>query len=172
MSVPDPSAVDWVPLWNLGTSGPIPIGAPIPWLLSAIPAGYLEFDGQAITQAAYPQLYALFGANLPDLRGRVLMGQDAGHAIATSGGSATHTLAESEMPSHEHSPINGYWFTSRYYSGNSGIGEIAGYLAASNSFTGLGGANFYSTSMASRGGSAAHNNLQPYRTVRWITAAA
>src|SRR5215510_1907218 len=47
-----------------GGGGSVPIGSPIPWLVTAIPAGYLEFNGQPITNAAYPILFGLFGANL------------------------------------------------------------------------------------------------------------
>ena len=45
-----------------------PVGSPIPWLVTAIPAGYREFDGSAIVQATHPKLYALFGATMPDSR--------------------------------------------------------------------------------------------------------
>src|SRR5215831_593615 len=61
------------PTGPAGAPGP-PIGVPLPWLTNAIPSGYLEFAGQAITSAAYPQLFALFGATLPNLRGAFLYG--------------------------------------------------------------------------------------------------
>lgn len=94
---------NWVPAMGAGGGGGGQlIGAPIPWLLAAIPAGFLEFNGQAIDSGTYPQLAALFGTNLPDLRGDFLMGRDAGHAVGTVGGESVHTLLPAEMPIHTH----------------------------------------------------------------------
>jgi microcystin-dependent protein len=138
------------------------VGSPIPWLTATIPPGYLEFNGQAITQAAYPQLYALFGATLPDLRGRYLMGVDGTHAIGTVGGEATHALSAAEMPAHTHAPPAG----SKQYvtAATAAGGGIAGLAAGTTLLT--------PAATESAGGGGGHNNLPPYRTVRWITLAA
>ena len=132
-----------------------PVGTPLPWLVTGIPAGYREFDGSAIVQATHPKLYALFGATMPDLRGRVMMGQDAGHAIGTTGGAATHTLTVAEMPAHTH-PLGMFPATAPPPGGYNTAG-IDG-PAANNS--------------GAAGADQPHNNLPPYRTVRWITVAA
>lgn len=144
-------------------SGPVgrvsvPVGSPQPWLLDAIPAGYVEFAGQAIPSGC-PQLTALFGANMPDLRRLVMMGYDDTHAIGTSGGEAAHVLTLEESAPHQHAPNgSGGGFVSQ------GSGGAAGVTT---------GGNGYSLSITDlRGGGAPHNNLQPYRTVKWITAVA
>lgn len=93
----------WVAAGSAGGATPsYPVGAPIPWLVSSIPPGYLEFDGQAISAGTYPQLAALFGTNLPDLRGKYLMGQDGTHAVGSVFGEAEHDLVIAEMPTHTH----------------------------------------------------------------------
>ena len=80
----------------------VPIGSPIPWLVSGIPAGYREFDGTAIVPATHPLLYAIFGGTLPDLRGRMLFGQTTGYAVGSTGGTPQHTLDPTQMPVHAH----------------------------------------------------------------------
>ena len=153
---------------NYGTG--IPIGSPIPWLVSAIPSGFREFDGSAIVQATHPQLYALFGATIPDLRGRSLMGVDGTHAIGTAGGEASTTLAMTHIPSHNHgsatfpptgdvySAGGGTHFKAITYGGNYIGGDPRKYD------------DFLHTHQ-SEGGGQPHNNLPPYRTVKWITVA-
>ena len=133
-----------------------PVGSPMPWLVSAIPAGYREFDGSAIVQATHPKLYALFGATMPDLRGRVLMGTDGTHAIGTAGGEAAHALTVPEMPSHTH---DGYIYVNAQPTGIGG-NTVAAFNTGTGALVAL-----------PAGGNGSHNNLQPYRTVRWITVA-
>jgi len=142
------------------------IGAPIPWLTATVPPGYLEFNGQAITSAAYPQLYALFGANLPDLRGRTLMGVDgtSGFTDGATGGAKTVTLsaAQSGLPSHAHTDwIPGATYPNNYntYAGIAGITAVDRWN------------NSQSGTVAAQAASQAHENMPPYRAVRWITAA-
>ena len=56
----------------------IPVGTIISWPVAQNPAdwrnpdgsyNWLECNGQSITKAAYPELFALMGGKLPDLRG-------------------------------------------------------------------------------------------------------
>jgi microcystin-dependent protein len=89
--------------------------------------------------------------NLPDPRGRTLgaTGQGSGLTYRNKGltvGEETHTLTESEMPSHSHS------FTS-YVADNTATIFIGGSLRLDP------GGSSYGTS--STGGSQAHNNMQP-----------
>lgn len=82
------------------------------------PEGYLNANGQALSINDYQGLYALLGTtyggttttfNLPDLRGRVPVGQGTGPGLtpAVQGqprGVESVTLSESNLPSHSHAP--------------------------------------------------------------------
>lgn len=80
----------------------------MPWPADAAPSGYLLCDGAAVSRSTYSDLFGVisttFGAgdgsttfNLPDLRGRVPAGRDAGtfSAIAATGGAESVTPAGS-----------------------------------------------------------------------------
>lgn len=78
--------------------------------LNRIPKGWLPCDGQSLATKDYPNLYALIGNlyggdfflfNLPDLRGRVVVGYTE-YVPGHSGGYATHGLTVKEIPSHSH----------------------------------------------------------------------
>lgn len=174
----------WV---DLATPGGGLVGAPIPWLVATIPNGYREFDGSAIVQATHPQLYALFGATMPDLRGRTLMGANATYPVASQGGAATHTLsaAETGVPAHGHghsislSAANAYAdqqafrpggasnFWAHNYEGSFVGNDPTFSNRTSHVHTVNGGVTNHAGTAA-----AAHNNLPPYTAVRWITPAA
>lgn len=94
-----------------------PAGAIVAWPTSSAPSGWLLCDGAAVDRTTYAALFAVIGAtygagdgsttfNLPDLRGRVIVGLDAGQsefdALGEAGGAKAHTLTESEMPAHTH----------------------------------------------------------------------
>lgn len=58
-------------------SGGVPVGTIISWPVATDPEdmdNWLECNGQSISQSAYPELFALMGANVPDLRGLFLRG--------------------------------------------------------------------------------------------------
>ena len=67
----------------------IPVGTIISWPVAQNPAdwqnpdgsyNWLECNGQTISQAAYPELFALMGGKLPDLRGLFLRGHGGSSA--------------------------------------------------------------------------------------------
>lgn len=96
----------WVPLSGGVDKTPVPlVGAPIPWITDTIPPGYLELNGQSTT--GYPQLAALYGANLPDLRDKFLIGASATKEPRSTGGAETHVLTTPQMPSHSHGGATG-----------------------------------------------------------------
>lgn len=84
--------------------------------------------------------------------GRTLVGVDTGQTefdtVEETGGSKTHTLDISEIPSHSHT-VN---------VGNTGYGTTSLTSAGTNN-------NFQAGGIGSTGGDGAHNNLQPYITV-------
>ena len=73
---------------------------PIPYPKSIPPSGFLLMDGRAITQAQYPILYGLYGANLPDLRGAFIRGWDNGKGRDT--GRSILSYQEDDFKSHTH----------------------------------------------------------------------
>jgi microcystin-dependent protein len=112
----------------LGTH-PVPPGTMAPFGAAAPPAGWLLCNGSAISRTTYAALFAAIGTtwgagdgsttfNLPDTRGRVIAGYDAGNAtgrltgaetggvsaaaLANSGGEQGHALASAENATHNH----------------------------------------------------------------------
>ena len=100
-----------VRVWN-------PVGEVAMWTTNTAPTGWLVCDGSAISRTTYSGLFAVLGTvygagdgsttfNLPNLKGRVVVGRDSADAdwdtLGETRGSKTHTLVESEMPVHTHS---------------------------------------------------------------------
>lgn len=88
---------------------PFPTGMVMPYMGSETAArnltGWLICNGDPI-DPGFSNLMALIGNHTPDFRGRVPVGFGGlwmgAAAVNTAGGSATHTLAMDEMPSHTH----------------------------------------------------------------------
>lgn len=148
-----------------------PVGTVIDYAGLTEPTGWLFCYGQAISRTTYADLFAVLSTtygvgdgsttfNLPDLRGRVVAGQDDmggtsanrltgasggvnGDTLGGSGGSETHTLTSTEMPNHLHTfgPT-----------GSSGSFGMVDSVSASSS-------GLRNTGSAGSGG--AHNNVQP-----------
>ena len=85
-------------------SPPAPIGSIVMWPVLTIPANWIECDGGST--AAYPELAALVGATVPDLRDQFVRGFDAstgrtiGDNQAASYESHSHSITD---PTHGHS---------------------------------------------------------------------
>jgi microcystin-dependent protein len=155
----------WV-YWSL--NGPKErVGVSLEWNSTSLPAGYLWENGQAISRAGYPGLFAEIGTafgvgdgsttfNVPDCQGRMTLCVDGAANRVTSastgganadtmggtGGAQTHTLSTSEIPVHEHAQ------------GFDGVGTAAGGAAS--------GSYGNETNTGSAGGGGAHNNMPPW----------
>ena len=79
------------------------------WPTSTVPAGWLEANGQSTT--GYPNLVAIYGSNLPDMRGVFPRGWDHGRGLDPNSPSilsyhgdqfASHSHSIND-PSHNHS---------------------------------------------------------------------
>ena len=59
------------------SGGGVPVGTIVAWPVATNPkdaAKWLECNGQAVSQAVYPKLYAIVGPTVPDYRGLFLRG--------------------------------------------------------------------------------------------------
>ena len=80
---------------------------------SNFPSGYLVCDGSAVSRDRYSALFdvigTLYGAgdgvstfNLPNLSGKVALGESNDYAIGSTGGEVEHVLLTSELGAHTH----------------------------------------------------------------------
>jgi len=147
----------------------------VPYAFNGVPKGGIIMWSGSI--ATIPQGWALCdGTNAtPDLRDRFVVGAGSGYVVGTIGGEATHTLTTSEMPSHNHSVIDGLHSHSDRllespsggdigYGGSYGalVGDInstyshKSYLSVSNISIGYSGSN------------SPHENRPPYYALAYI----
>lgn len=96
---------------NLALYDTCPIGAIIAFPAAAIPNGWLECNGQAVSRTTYAELFALISTsygtgdgsttfNLPDYRGVFLRGKDNGKGY--DAGRVLGDLQQDAMQGHEH----------------------------------------------------------------------
>lgn len=89
------------------------IGSIIPFTGSVIPDGHLVCDGSAVSRSEYSDLFEVIGTNfgdgdgsttfnLPNISGRVVIGNSLAHGFATTGGEEEHVLDAGEIASHVH----------------------------------------------------------------------
>ena len=140
-----------------------PAGTVLIYAGASVPDGYLLCNGAAISRTDYDVLYQIIGTtygagdgtttfNLPDLRGKVVIGVSGSHAIGTTGGAETVTLTEQQIPAHNHSTTFDY---------GAGSGTKTALYNTTKSGT-------LSLNTSSYGGGQAHNNMQPYQTLNYI----
>jgi len=157
-------------------------GMIVPFAGSTAPAGWLMCFGQDVSRTIYADLYSTiastYGAgdnsstfNVPDLRGRVIAGQDDmggvsanrltgqtggldGDNLGASGGTETHILSTSEMPAHNHSGTVD--LRTNWEAGTSSLSPVGTGSARYD-----GNASRPSLSISNAGGGVAHNNVQP-----------
>jgi len=160
----------------------MPTGTVLPFAGINAPTGYLFCDGDAISRTTYSSLFGIiektYGEgdgsttfNIPDLRGRVIAGQDDmggasadrltnqtgglnGDTLGATGGAETHTLAVSEMPTHTHT-----------YSESSSGPPAEGVGSGFTDPTAVARQNINS---GSTGGDQPHNNVQPTIILNYI----
>lgn len=96
------------------------IGSIVPFAGSTLPNGYLLCDGSSVSRTDYAELFSVIGTkfgsgdgsatfNVPNLNGRLAIGQSNEHLFASYGGEETHALTIDEIASHLHSvPAHGH----------------------------------------------------------------
>ena len=162
-----------------GTSNPA--GVVLPFAGASAPSGYLLCYGQAVNRTTYATLFAAISTtygvgngsttfNLPDLRGRVVAGQDDmggvsanrltsplnGDTLAATGGSQSHTLTVAEMPSHRHET------GSKDSTAGQGNATTVEFIVNYDNSVGTPQKSNYV------GGDSAHNNVQPTIILNYI----
>ncbi len=142
-------------------------------------SGWLECNGQLLQISQYQALFALIGTTyggngttnfaLPDLRSRIPVGVGQGNGLTNytlgeTGGVESVALTTSQMPAHSHG------LSVSTDAGNTNIPN-ASYLGNTGNFD-----KEYSTTstttnplmVQSSGNGQAHENRQPYLTVRYV----
>jgi len=178
----------------------MPAGIIAPYAGTTEPSGWLFCYGQAISRTTYATLFAAISTtygsgdgsttfNLPDLRGRVVAGQDDmggssanrltgasggvdGDVLGGAGGAETHTLTEAQLASHTHTatvtdPGHLHTFGITFSGTTAGAGSARNNfdLVTANTSSATTG---ISVSNASVGSGTAHNNVQPTLILNYI----
>ena len=163
----------------------IPTATIVPWTTASVPTGFLECNGQAVSQATYSALYAIIGTtygnpgggnfNVPDLQDNVPLGKSPTKNIASTGGentvtstgnvggaTANATLSEAQLAPHSHpgggnagSPVGAFSNPGQPTFNPSGTGT-----------TGSGSGHSHNMSATFTGD--ATSVVQPYLTVMYI----
>ena len=170
----------------------VPSGALMPYAGTSAPTGFLLCDGSAVSRTTYATLFSAISTtygsgdssstfNLPDLRGRVIAGQDDmggasanrltnqtgginGDNLGDTGGSETHALTTAQLASHTHSFSDTDSITvGTLVSGDSVNRGGSGQLFSNNSVT-----VSISGTTGSAGSGSAHNNVQPTIILNYI----
>lgn len=129
--------------------------------LSVYPVGSIYMSTNPTSPAS------LFGGTWEALDdGRVLIGAGTAHPAGEVGGEETHKLITDEMPSHYHG------FTDTYRSRYTTYHPERGGVRPLDTAYAVTGTTYDNDTTDSRGGSKAHNNMQPYLSVYMWTRTA
>lgn len=143
------------------------------------PRGYAFCNGQLLPIAQNTALFSLVGTiyggdgrstfGLPNLQGRAAMhwGNGPGltpRQIGSSGGTATVSLSEAQMPSHNHTLQASPSATSAAPASSVGLGNAAMYNTGGTAVA------MASQALGSTGGGQPHNNMQPFLGINFIIA--
>lgn len=177
--------------------GGTPAGVVLQYAGATAPTGWLLCYGQSVSRTTYAALFAVIGTTLgvgdgsttfglPDLRGRVVAGNDNmggsaagritsagagfdGAVLGATGGAQTHQLTVAQMPGHSHSgsatsagghahalPVGSSYGVIPESGGS--YGSIAGITAGTTESS---GAHTHAVTTVSQGGDQVHPIVQP-----------
>ena len=150
------------------------------------PRGWAFCNGQLLPIAQNTALFSLIGTTyggdgrsttaLPNMEGRAPMHPGRGPGLTAKrlgqkGGVETVTLTEAQMPNHSHRQM-GSADESEFDGTNNPKDSVPGTLEGGKELYGNPGnlQPLSETAVGSAGGSQAHNNMQPYLTMKFIIA--
>ena len=167
----------------------IPTATIVPWSDSSIPSGFLECNGQAVSQSTYAALYAIIGTtygdpgggnfNVPDLQDNVPVGKSNNKALASTGGAntvtstgnvggstANATLNSGQLASHSHivPTLSGGPLTPANISAGGNNTPAGNTKSTANTGSGSG----HSHNMSANFSGDATSVIQPYLTIIYI----
>ena len=180
---------------ELGALSALPVGTVLSYSSDSIPESWMLCDGSEIGIAEFQGLYNLIGTtfgagdsaywaqvsypattfNLPDLRGRVIVGQDGigevdavtvvdhPNKLGENGGAENHSLTPDELPAID-IDLGGVTVNS---SGGC-YGYCGGTYLIENGDSDYWTLTAGPDSVSNGGGDAAHNNMQPYTIMNYI----
>jgi len=165
------------------SAGTDPLIGEIMWVgYNFCPRGWADASGQLLSISQYSALFSLYGTmyggdgrttfGLPDLRGRVPIGQGTGPGLTNRRegqklGTETETLTAQQMPQHNHLINASQGATDNDPSGSvmGGPGRTRIYDAPTVTST-----TMASDAVTNTGGSQNHNNIQPSLVLRACVA--
>ena len=162
-------------------------GIVVPWGSASIPSGFLECNGQAVSQATYAALFAVIGTtygnpgggnfNVPDLTDRTVVNKSNTKSLAQTGGANTvtptgnisgstgsTTLTSCQIPSHTHSLQR----SSSNCGGNQRIGPACSGAGATSDTSSTGGGSSHTHNLSANFSGSANSVLQPGLVLNYI----
>lgn len=171
---------------NVGGGRFAPVATVLSYAGSTAPAGWLLCNGAAVSRTTYAGLFGAIGTtygagdgsttfNVPDARGRSIIGAGAGtgltnRALGATGGAETHTLTSAEMPVHSHGVTDPGHTHALPRGGGAGEGPPYNAYYANNADMANAGIQSATTgiSVNNAGSGSAHNNMSPFLALNCI----
>lgn len=156
------------------------------------PAGWVICDGSQLSRTNFSNLFAAIGTswgpgdgsttfNIPDLRGRVLVGAGSAFPLGSVGGAASATLTIAQLPSHTHTVDDpghthgvtdpGHFHTALVASSTNTAGAAAGTAVSGSTSTDPTGVTVNSATteitLENTGSGSPVATMPPYGAVTW-----
>ena len=142
----------------------VPTATIVPWSAASIPSGFLECNGSAVSRTTYADLFAVVGTNygvgdgsttfnLPDLQDNHPIGVSGTKSLGTKAGSASTTLATTNLASHTHTI-----YKTNYTASQVNIGAVQGRQLAYQT----------TSSVSSAGSGTAVDTFPPYIALKFM----